>query len=277
MSVKEKLFNSGIKLLKTGTQVFGKHNSNVILGRLSEELAPIIIQPTDFGAIKFFCPGNLPQFRADTLLTKEPETIKWINTFKEEEVFWDIGANMGVYTLYAAIKKLRILAFEPSPANYYLLSKNIEINQVDDMISSFCIAFSDETKLDDFHMSNTELGAALNSFGEAIDWQGKPYHPSFKQATIGFSIDEFIEKFNPPFPNHLKIDVDGIEAKIIKGAQKTLFDTRLKSLLVELDSSRKDYCDRVINFIEKNGMSLKEGPIINNKDFGPAYNYIFVR
>jgi FkbM family methyltransferase len=280
MSLKQKAMNSATQLLKTGIRVLGGSRSTLISAQLSEVLAPIISQETDFGTIYFFCPGKMPEWRARTLLTKEPETIEWINTFSDMDVFWDIGANVGVYTLYAALKNMEVLSFEPSPSNYYLLNRNVEINKMDDRISALCIAFNDTTRLDSFYMANTELGGALNSFGEAVDWKGEPFTASFKQAMIGFSVDDFIRQFNPLFPNHIKIDVDGIENKIIKGAEKTIADRRVKSILVELDSARENYCKEVIEAIEKAGMNFikkQHARMFDNGEYSDGYNYIFTR
>lgn len=277
MSIKRKFTSTITALLKTCMHLFGSSRANLILAQMAEELPPIIIQKTEFGSIKFFCPGRLPEWRARTLLSKEPETIAWINTFKSNDTLWDIGANVGSYTLYAALKKITVLAFEPSPSNYYLLSRNVEINKMDDKISALCIAFNDSTKLDSFFMSNSELGGALNSFGEAVNWQGKPFVATLKQTMLGFSIDDFIQKFNPPFPNHIKIDVDGIENKIVMGAQKTLADKRVKTVLIELDSNREDYCNQVIEILKKAGIALlrkEPGPISENV-VNITHNYIF--
>jgi len=280
MGFKKKAINSTTKLLKTGIQVLGRSRATLISAQLAEELAPIISQKTEFGTLKFFCPGKKPEWRAHTLLSKEPETIKWINTFSDADILWDIGANVGIYSLYAALRKLTVLAFEPSPSNYYLLSRNIEINKMDDRISALCIAFNDITKLDSFYMANTDLGGAHSSFAEAVDWQGKPFTASLKQAMIGFSIDDFVQQFKPPFPNHIKIDVDGIENKIIKGAENTLSDIRVKSILVELDSEREEYCNEVFEVVEKAGIKFyekKHAPMFDDSKFSNCYNYIFIR
>jgi len=280
MSLKQKAMNSSIRLLKMGIRVFGGRRSTLISAQLAEELAPIVSQETEFGVLNFFCPGKIPGWRALTLLTKEPETIEWINTFSDKDVFWDIGANVGVYTLYAALRNMAVVSFEPSPNNYYLLNRNIEINKMENRISALCIAFNDTTRLDFLYMANTELGGALNSFAEAVDWKGNSFSVSFKQAMLGFSIDDFIRQFNPPFPNHIKIDVDGIENKIIKGAEKTLSDRRVKSILVELDSSRAGYCKEVMVEVEKAGLKLikkEHAPIFDSGQFADSYNYIFMR
>jgi FkbM family methyltransferase len=276
MSLKRKAMNLALQLMKTGIRVLGGGRSTLILSGLAEGLTPIISQKTEFGTINFFCPGMMPEYRARTLLTKEPETIEWINNFNDSDVLWDIGANVGIYSLYAALRKLTVVSFEPSPSNYYLLSRNIEINKMDDRISAICIAFNDTTRLDAFYMVNTHLGGAQSSFGEAIDSRGKPFTASLKQATIGFSIDDFVQQFNPPFPNHIKIDVDGNESKIIKGAKSTLSDTRVKSVLVELNREREDW----IELIEKAGMIARDKQRISMSDdsaFPHCPNYIFIR
>jgi hypothetical protein len=97
---------------------------------------------------------------------------------------------------------------------------------------------------------------------------------------IGFSIDDYVRQFNPLFPNHIKIDVDGIESKIIKGAERTLSDRRVKSILVELDSSRENYCKEVMEVIEKAGMKFmkkQHAPMFDNGPYSDSYNYIFMR
>jgi len=280
MSIKQNALNIASGFLKRTISVVGGSRASQIFAHLAEYLSPCVSQKTDFGSIKFFCPGKLPEWRAQTILTKEPETLEWIGTFKDADILWDIGANVGVYSLYAATKGHTVLSFEPSPSNYYLLSRNIEINKLDNKILAYCIAFNDITKLDVFFMANTELGGALNSFGEATDWQGNPFTPSLKQAMVGFSVDEFIEYFKPLFPNHIKLDVDGIEDKIVKGAKKTLADKRLKSVLIELDAERQEYLREVNLLFENSGLILlkkEHAPEFDNSKFATVYNHIFVR
>ena len=280
MGIKQKVLNLAIEFIKYSIYKFGTDRGNAIAIQLVEKISPVSVQATKFGTLNFFCPSALPEWRAKTLLTKEPETIEWIESFCPNDVFWDIGANVGVYSLYAALKKIKVVSFEPAASNYYLLCKNIEINKMDDLIYALCIAFNDTTKLDSFYMANTDLGAALNSFAEAIDWQGNSYDVALKQAMIGFNIDDFVKQFNPPFPNHIKIDVDGIEDKIIKGAKNTLSNKRLKSILVELDSNRPEYCNNVISRLENAGLKLREkkhGPMFDKGKFSKLYNYFFYR
>ena len=61
-----------------------------------------------------------------TFLTKEPDTIEWIESFENEMVFWTVGANIGIFSCFAAKEKqAKTYAFEPSTFNLEILSKNI--------------------------------------------------------------------------------------------------------------------------------------------------------
>jgi len=68
--------------------------------------------------LKFHIPNDRCLYRADSLFDKEPETIEWIDGFREASVFWDVGACVGTYTVYAGVtKNARIIAVEPSVFN----------------------------------------------------------------------------------------------------------------------------------------------------------------
>jgi FkbM family methyltransferase len=250
-----------------------------VRARLMQLLEPVVEIETRWGAVKFLCVDPLLEYRARTLLEKEPETIAWIDGFAEGDVLWDIGANVGVYSLYAAVRGHEVLSFEPSPGNSYILSRNIELNGLDSRISAYCVAFSDVTELGTFQMSSTVLGGSLNSFGDAIDWQGKRFIPEFRQAAIGFAVDEFITQFSPRFPNHIKIDVDGIEKKIILGARKVLADKRLRSVLVELNTEWPDYDEIIAMFIHA-GLLLERklhAAMFDDTQMSSVFNHVFVR
>lgn len=213
-------------------------------------------------------------WRAQSMFSKEPETIEWIDCFDEGDVFWDIGANVGVFTLYAGILGYKTLAFEPSSANYYSLNKNIMINKIDSHASAFCIAFSEDESLGSMELRGLNIGGALHSFSKE-NQEGYFHHGAFS-----ISIDRFIEIFKPSFPNQLKIDVDGLEALIIKGAKKTLSDPRLKSILIEIDRSNEDELESIQNIILEAGFVLKKythAPAFDNTVHKDVYNHIFVR
>src|SRR4051812_3800912 len=105
------------------------------------------ISVTRDGVEVAFCVVNaVSAWRAKTVMTKEPGTISWIDGFAPGEVFVDIGANVGTYALCAArFRGVRVFAFEPESQNYALLNLNIHRNRLDDTVTAYCVALSDET------------------------------------------------------------------------------------------------------------------------------------
>ena len=224
--------------------------------------------------------GDSSALEAEIKTLEEKETLEWIDSIGKGETLWDIGANVGLYSLYAAQSGVHVLAFEPSPANYHLLNSNIEKNCLHHSISAYCLAFSEKTELGSFYMSSTEAGSALNSFGEAVDWQGKPFDPAMRQGMIAFAIDDFIKQFDPALPNHLKIDVDGIEPLILRGASSLLSEDSLLSLQVELDYGNEKHAYTVIEHLKKFGfetVSKSHAEMFENTEFSNVYNVLFKR
>src|SRR6266446_5011490 len=111
-----------------------------LYSEIHERTTPILEQWTRYGPIRFYCPTGFCVWRTQTLLTKEPQTIAWIDAMEHGAILWDIGANVGCYSLYAAKRGLRVIAFEPSAANYAVLIRNIRLNQMQLPIDAYCIA-----------------------------------------------------------------------------------------------------------------------------------------
>lgn len=283
MTIKMKIFDYGISAIRFSAGLLGKKNKIFTLSYMVEQLAPIYSQNTRYGDIIFYCFGEIPLWRAETLLTKEPETIEWIDSFEKGDILWDIGANIGCYSLYAAKKGNSVLAFEPSAANYFLLQKNIECNQFDKKIQAFCLAFSDTSEIGYLNMSTIQMGGAINNFGDisdSIECVDEKHDVKFSQGMIGFSIDEFIRYYHIPTPNHIKIDVDGIENKIVRGAKHTLTNKKLKSLLIELDFNHPEYNKEIIRIVEEAGFTLgskKHAATFDSGKYVSIYNCIFIR
>lgn len=142
--MKAKLRKAIVATLRAGLDLTGETGRRLVAEAQAqgpEALLEVIERvPTKRGPITFYCLGDFALWRARTLFTKEPETIEWIDDFQEGDVFWDVGANVGVYTLYAATThKLQVLAFEPSASNYLLLNRNVEINKLSDRVRAYCV------------------------------------------------------------------------------------------------------------------------------------------
>lgn len=251
-----------------------------LLAFMSEHIIPIKVIDASGKKIKYYCLGTLPLYRYETLFTKEPETIEWIDSFDPNSVLWDIGANVGIYSVYAAHKGIDVVAVEPMPSNFYTLTKNIEINNISEKVSAFCIALTNEVCIDYFYISTAQIGASQNSFKEQIGWDySKLDDYQYKHTTLGFSIDKFVEIFNPPIPNYIKIDVDGLEKNILFGAPKTLANPAVRSMLIELNTDWDDY-NEILNFVLSCGFTRwdkKRADIFANSEMKNSYNHIFYK
>lgn len=224
----------------------------------SESRPALLSGTAEHKVLRFFALGAETKWRYKHLLDKEPETIQWLNRIEKNEILWDIGANVGIYTVYAAvIRGARVLAFEPLAANYYILNANIELNGIDETTHAYCIAFSNSSLLGELNATSSTPGAAGCSFDSLVNDVGESFVPQFQQGMLGYTVDEFISRYQPEFPNHLKIDVDGIEDRIIEGASATLRNPMLKSLSIELDSARIDYVSEIRRQIESAGLSFE--------------------
>lgn len=226
------------KCIKTALFPIGSFKRATILSILAETLVPIATVPAGNKILKFWGFGGWPLYRGRSVLEKEPLTIKWIDSFEHGSTFWDIGANIGVFTVYAAITKdTDTYAFEPSAANMAVLCKNIEINKIDNIVTALPLAFTDATKIDHLNMISTAPGNTGGQFRETSYRKNN----IFKQSCLGFSVDGFIEAYNLSVPNYIKIDVDGIELTILENADKTLGNKTLKSVILEADTTSEEY------------------------------------
>lgn len=278
--MKERLFSAAVQLLRAALRLLGPHAGAVAAARLAEQLAPTYAVRTAQGSLRFYCPGHIPLWQAEHFYTKEPETIRWIDEQPAGAVFWDVGANVGTYSLYAALRGAQVIAFEPAAANYYLLNHNIALNRMEQRVSAYCLALTDRPSLDELYLSSVEIGEALHGFGRPTDWRGQRFTPRTRQAAVGQSIDGLLAAFALPFPHYLKIDVDGIEDQIVSGAARTLRDRRLRSVLIELNTERVACRDGVVAALAAAGLALREArraPMFDTSVYAPVYNHIFVR
>ena len=240
--------------------------------------------------LKLFIPSQITKSRADKFFTKEPGTLKWIDSFSkfgnvDNLIFWDIGANIGLFSIYASIKhkNLKIFSFEPSTSNLVILSRNISINKLSEQVIINQIALTDkENQFLSLKEGRFEEGAALNTFGEDYDYEGKKFNEQNRYKIYGTSINYLIEKKILDIPNFIKIDVDGIEHLILKGANKYLQDEKIKSIQIELNEGFKEQysnADKILNdanFILKSKV-LASGGGAKSKRFSQMLNCIYER
>lgn len=225
---------------------------------------------------KVFDYGELCRFRASSFLYKEPETIEWIDSFNSNDYFLDIGANIGIYSLYAGKKGIKTTCIEPDALNFALLNMNIKNNNLGGFVKAYLIALHDKIGYSELNLQKMQWGGALSSFNNKNNQFEEIFKSDYSQCCYGDKLDNCIMKLLPKV-NHIKIDVDGNENLILKGGAKTLRLQSLKSLLIELDETRSDYKSS-ISMIEESGFKLiqkRHAPIFQKTKFSTTYNHIF--
>ena len=203
-----------------------------------ESLTPV--QTVREGGVEavYSTPTTFTKWRVDTLFAKEPDTIEWIRGFQPGEVLVDIGANVGMYTIWAAkTRGVRVYAFEPESQNYALLYRNIVLNDLSRQVVAYCAAVSDEMLFSLLHLSVFQVGGSCHSFGEKVDFKLERRESNTSQGSISTTLDYLVENGVVPVPDHIQIDVDGLEHKVLAGGRKVLADRRLKSVLVEINTN----------------------------------------
>jgi FkbM family methyltransferase len=202
------------------------------LAAASHLLQQTITIPTTRGTLHCLCATARAANDPLAFGKDEPETLAWIDEYLSSGTLWDIGANIGLYTLYAALSpKVRVVAIEPSAASFAALMRNIEINGMGERVQAFCLALDECAHVAHLHMAHTEAGHAMHAFGAPETVLGTIV-PVFSQATLGFSIDSLCAVPGVWPPDHIKLDVDSIEAAILRGGAETLKSVR--TVIVEV-------------------------------------------
>lgn len=276
MGIRSTLGGLARALARAGIRALGPRSGAEVVSTAAEEM--VHVAPTPAGELRFLASSPLLLDRALGALAKEPDTIAWIDSFAEGSVMWDIGANVGVYSLYAAARRCKVLAFEPSASNFFVLSRNVELNRLAGSVSAYCVALSGKTGLGFMNLSSPSPGMAMNQFGPKGEsspyWEGAP---GGAHGMVGFTVDEFVARFAPAFPNHVKLDVDGLELAILEGAVATLSDLRVLSVSAELAVNDSGQRDAAIRLLAGCGLRLASTGAVQGEGALKAANHRFER
>jgi FkbM family methyltransferase len=144
--------------------------------------------------------------------------------------------------------------------------------------NAYCLAISDQEKAGILYGGQKEPGGACHSFGEQVGHDLTPRKSVFSQGCFGVPLDRMIEN-GLPHPHHIKIDVDGFEFKVIKGAEKIL-SNGIKSILVEVNTAIPEHIS-MIEYLQSLGFQYDESQVERAKrkegTFKGVAEYIFTK
>ena len=133
--------------------------------------------------------------------------LRLLQQVRPGNIFYDIGANVGFYSLLAALvcDPGQVCAFEPVPANLAYLRKHLELNHLTN-VHVFPMAISDTTGMGSFYLSKTRATGRLEADGNV-------------RVQIS-SLDALIQRKNLPPPDCIKMDIEGAEFRALLGAKE---------------------------------------------------------
>jgi len=209
---------------------------------------------TPRGPLKFVLLGRGAGIRAMSALTKQPATIEWIESFRPDSVFWDVGANVGVYALYAGLRRdTNVVAFEPAAINFFLLAANCEANGLDAHVDCLLVGLGSGKSIG--HMAVSQFVPA-----ESFRFRGTsaPRHQA-RQAALMLSMDQLVEEYGVACPNYIKIDVPALTEAILIGGPQLLARPEVRELHVEMreDSSTGQ---RIVGMLNEAGFAIVGRP-----------------
>lgn len=198
------------------------------------------------------CTNWITHFRWYLFKTKEPEVRYYIDTYvKDKDVFCDIGANVGVFSIYAAKRhpNISVYCFEPEYSNLNTLKENIISNNLMLRAKIHGVAVSNFVGLSMLHLQDISTGSAAHTESKkTINTTDEGYPVVWSEGIFSATLDYLCEQLGT-IPNTMKIDTDGNEDKVLEGAVKTLSNPILRSLVIEMpheDAEKSRHCYKLL-------------------------------
>ncbi len=219
----------------------GLNRPTALATEIVQQISPVCVIQTRMGDL--YCRGGHGRlvWRADTIYSEEPQTVGWLGSLTAGDVLWDVGANVGLYALFAAkVTGCTVVAFEPEARNYALLIENIALNHLNDRVLASNIPLYSTHSMGVLQIHAITQGGAYNEFISGLETRRATPEPNrISQWQISTTADELVGSYGLPQPTHIKLDVDGNEPDILCGAQETLANDVCKSVLVEVEDNEQ--------------------------------------
>lgn len=151
-----------------------------------------------------------------------------MHSLRSGDLFVDVGANIGSYSILAARGGAEVIAIEPIPSTFQALRRNVVLNEFGDRIQALNIGLGKEAGELRFTADRDTVNHVLAE-GEIVE----------KVVTV--PIRRLDDVLDGRVPVLMKIDVEGFETEVIAGAQKTLSSPVLQAVIMELNGSGARY------------------------------------
>lgn len=201
-----------------------------------------------FGSFKIHSDNKTLKFRARTFLTKEPTTLSWLQSLEADSILIDVGANIGIYTIPAALFHVKkVIAIEPEIKNYNMLLRNLALNNVSsEQCEALPLAISTvhKNEFTRLYLAKDEVGSSCHQVGKNQDFKLRTIEKERKYRNVFCStLSQILEQVAADHraPIHVKIDVDGIEADVCQSLFDDSLFAKISSLQIELNPSLPEH------------------------------------
>lgn len=170
---------------------------------------------------------------------------QFIKEVKKGDVVYDIGAHVGFYTLLSSVlvgERGTVLAFEPFPPNMAYLQRHVGMNSLRN-VSLFQKAVADHNDQIEFEVHTSSSMGHLS------------YEKTASTISVeAISLDKFVEEQKLPWPNIVKVDIEGAEYRFLLGARQLLTNRPVKLFLATHGTEVHKQC---LNFLQALGYTIK--------------------
>jgi FkbM family methyltransferase len=151
-----------------------------------------------------------------------------LHLLRDTDTFFDVGANVGSYTILAAgVCYSNSLCFEPVPATFEILTSNIALNELESRVTLINAAVGHKQEFLKFTFRQDATNHVITKTEE-------------EQECIIVPVIN-LDKYRSELPILIKIDVEGFETEVLKGARELLNHESLKAIIIELNGSGEHY------------------------------------
>ncbi|HEY6507989.1 MAG TPA: FkbM family methyltransferase [Vicinamibacterales bacterium] len=230
-----------------------------MLSGFSPDDEPPAILPLDYpkAELRLYVTAKVERKSRLHSCQKEPWTVEWLEQHaRPGDTVYDVGANVGAYTLVAAHlvgASGRVVAFEPGYASFAHLCDNIVLNRFAGVVTPVPLPLGDTSRLSHLAYNRLHPGQARH-LGEDGTTNAAKGAAVYEQPVLQCALDDLVHSYGLPHPRLLKIDVDGAELNVLRGARNILKGPTLEHVLMEIDLENSD---GVVGVLAEAGLHLR--------------------
>jgi FkbM family methyltransferase len=199
--------------------------------------------------LRLYCSTQAERELRTQIVAKEPRTIEWLEAHvREGDTLFDIGANVGGISLIAGHlvgPEGWVFAFEPGAATFAALCENVGLNRMSDRIVPVPTPLADKGRIVRFTYRTAEAGQSRHRMtmegrrarSRRPESTGKA---RIEQLMLSLGLDALREAADLPVPDVVKLDVDGAEGAIVRGAAATFAEPGCRAVIAEIELQQLD-------------------------------------